>query len=282
MMLVTGATGKVGGEAARLLASHGVPIRAFVRNESKAAQLSEAGAELALGDFDDTASIDAALVGVDTVILVSPGLPGQESNVVAAAQRAGVSHITYLTSKASEDSPIERRRWKAQTEQALADSGIPHTLLKSNAYMQNTLGLAPLIAATSTFESSSAEGRVGFVDTRDVAEVAATIATTPAAHAGKTYHLTGPQSLSFAEVAAILTDLLGHPVTFRTISAEEEREKMISRGLPEPVATMNAQASALGATGDADWASEDIETLIGRKPHSYRDFAQDHLDAFRA
>lgn len=164
-------------------------------------------------------------------------MPEQESNVVGAAQRADVAHIVYLTSKASDDSPIERRRWHAQVEELIASSCIPDTLLWSNGFMQNTLNLAPVIAATSGFESSAAGGRMGLVDTRDVA---VTLAAAPLAPAGKTYHLTGPQSLSYAEVAAILTDLLGRPISCRTISAEEEREKMISRGVPESVATMNA------------------------------------------
>ncbi|MFF5079116.1 hypothetical protein ACFY36_18830 [Actinoplanes sp. NPDC000266] len=96
-------------------------------------------------------------------------------------------------------------------EQALTASGLPYTLLRANAYMQNLLMLAPVIAARSAFASPAADGRVGMVDARDVAEVAATVAAAPAGHAGATYRLTGPASLSYDDVAAHLPELTGRP-----------------------------------------------------------------------
>ena len=117
------------------------------------------------------------------MVLVSPAMPAQELNVVASAARAGAGHVVKATSKASGDSPIARRRWQAEIEAGLAASAIPHTLLRSNAYMQNILALAPAIAATSSFGSAAGEGRTGLVDARDVAAVAAKIITSPAAQA---------------------------------------------------------------------------------------------------
>ena len=282
MILVTGATGKVGSETVRLLAAGPEPVRAFVRSAERAAGLRAAGADLAVGDFDESATIAAGLDGVETVVLVSPGLPVQEKAVIDAAARAGVGHIVYLTSKASLDAPIERRRWHAQVEAHLAASGIPHTLLRSNAYLQNTLALAPVIAATGGFASSAAEGRMGMVDTRDVAAVAAVIAAAPTSHAGATYRLTGPASISYTEVARTLSELLGTTVTYRAISADEELAGMIARGVPEPVAVMNAQAFSLNAGGDADWVTGDVEAITGRVPGTFRTFAVDHLSAFRS
>jgi uncharacterized protein YbjT (DUF2867 family) len=281
VILVTGATGKVGSETVRLLGVDHVRVRAFVRTSEKAVPLATGGAEVAIGDLDDAASIDAALTDVTTVVLVTPGNPAQEIAVVDAAVRAGVRHVVYLTSKASLDAPIERRRWHAQVEAALAESGLGHTLLRSNAYMQNALALAPVIAATGAFASSAADGRMGMVDTRDVAAVAASIATDPEPHAGNTYRLTGPTAISYSEVAQTLTELLDRPVSFDSISPDDERSRMIARGVPEPVATMNAQAFALNATGDADWVTDDVATITGRPPRSFRVFAADHLEAFR-
>jgi len=108
-----------------------------------------------VGDLDAPASIDEAMVGVTSVILVSPAVPAQELNVVSSAVRAGVEHVVKATSKASADSPIARRRGQTEIEAGLAASGLPHTLLRSNAYMQNTLMLAPVIAKTSSFGSSA-------------------------------------------------------------------------------------------------------------------------------
>ena len=91
------------------------------------------------------ASLDEAMTGAETVVLVSPAVPAQELNVIRSAARAGVGHVIKATSKASADSPIARRRWQAEIEAGLAASGIPHTFLRSNAYMQNVLMLAPAI-----------------------------------------------------------------------------------------------------------------------------------------
>nr|WP_296776757.1 NmrA family NAD(P)-binding protein [Rhodococcus sp. (in: high G+C Gram-positive bacteria)] len=278
-ILVTGATGKVGSEAVRLLVEGGSAVRAFVRS---ADSVVPHGAEIAVGDLDDVRSIDAALVGISVVVLVTPGVPTQEIALIEAAVRAGVRHIVYVTSKASLDAPIERRRWHAQVENVLRGSGIAYTLLRSNAYMQNTLGLGPVIAATGAFASSAGEGRMGMVDTRDVAAVGAAIAAAPEQHRGQTYHLTGPEALSYSDVAAVLTDLLGTSVSFSAISADRERELMIARGVPDAVATMNAQAFHLNASGDADWVTADVELVTGRPARSFREFAADHLRAFRA
>jgi uncharacterized protein YbjT (DUF2867 family) len=277
VILVTTA-GKVGAETARLLREQDVPVRVLVRDPAKATAkaLAEAGAETAAGDLDVPASIDDAMTGVSAVVLVSPAVPAQELNVVASAARAGASHVVKATSKASADSPIARRRAQAEIEAALAASGIPHTLLRSNAYMQNVLALAPAIAATSSFGSAAGQGRAGLVDARDVAAVAARIAADPAAHAGKTYWLTGPELVSNYDVAAVLSKLLGRTITYRELTFEENKDAMIRAGVPEPIAEMNAQAFSLTADGDAEWVTDDVPSILGRPARSFGQFATDH------
>lgn len=281
MILVTGATGKVGAEAVRVLRRQGIPVRALVRDEARARALAEAGAELVVGDFDAPASLAAAVDGVATVLLTSPGgAPAQELGVVDAAARAGVGHVVKLTSKASPDSPVARARAHAQVEQGLAASGLPHTLLRSNAFMQNTFFLAPSIAATSSFASSAGAGRIGMVDARDVAAVAAAVLAHPADHVGRTYWLSGPELVTYAEVAGVLSALLGRPVTFRPSSRAEDEETLVGAGLPRAVAAMNALALSLWADGDAEWLSVDVPALLGRPARSFPQFATDHAAAF--
>ena len=280
MILVTGATGNVGREAVRLLAEQPIPVRALVRDPHKTAALSGAGAEIVEGDLAKPATLDAALAGVDTVILVSPAVPVQELNVVESAVRAGVGHIVKITSKASADSPIARRRGQTEIEEGLARSGISHTLLRANAYMQNVLALAPAIARTSSFGSSAGDGRIGMIDARDVAATAAAIATAPSAHAGQTYWLTGPETITYSDVAAVLTKLLGRTITFQYRDFQEDRRTMIAAGVPEPIATMNAQAFSLIAEGDADWLSPDLASILHRPARSVERFAEDYAPAF--
>jgi uncharacterized protein YbjT (DUF2867 family) len=281
VILVTTA-GKVGSEAARLLREQHVPVRVLVRDPDKATAraLAGAGAEIAAGDLDVPASIDDAMTGVSAVVLVSPAEPAQELNVVASAARAGVGHVVKATSKASADSPIARRRGQTQIEAGLAASGIAHTLLRSNAYMQNVLTLAPAIAATSGFGSAAGQGRAGMVDARDVAAVAAQIAISPGAHAGKTYWLSGPELLSNYDVAGVLSKLLGRAIAYRELTFEENKDAMIRAGVPEPVAEMNAQAFSLTADGDAAWVTDDVPSLLGRPARSFGQFAADYADAF--
>jgi uncharacterized protein YbjT (DUF2867 family) len=242
--------------------------------------LADGGAEVAAGDLDVPASIDDAMKGVSAVVLVSPAVPAQELNVVASAARAGAGHVVKATSKASADSPIARRRRQAEIEAALAASGIPHTLLRSNAYMQNILALAPAIARTSSFGSAAGKGRVGLVDARDVGAVAAEIAVSPASHAGKTYWLTGPELVSTYDVAAVLSGLLGRTIDYRELTVEENKDAMIRAGVPAPIAEMNAQAFGLTAGGDAEWVTQDIPSLLGRPARSLEQFAADYAATF--
>ena len=121
MILITTA-GKVGAEAARLLAQRGEPVRVLVRDPEKATALAQAGADVAVGDLDVPATIDAAMRGISAVVLVSPAIPAQELNVVASAAGAGAGHVVKITSKASADSPIARRRDQTEIENGLIGS----------------------------------------------------------------------------------------------------------------------------------------------------------------
>jgi uncharacterized protein YbjT (DUF2867 family) len=279
MILVTTA-GKVGAETAHLLAQRGEPVRVLVRDPEKAAALAQAGAEVIQGDLEVPATIDAAMQGVSTVVLVSPAIPAQELNVVASAVRAGAGHLVKITSKASADSPIARRRGQAEIEDGLIASGLGYTLLRNNAYMQNFLMAAPSIAKTSSFGSAARDGRVGMIDTRDVAAVAAEIAAAPAPHAGKTYWPTGPQAITFSDAAAALSKVLGRPITFQPLTVEEQTQAMVDIGLPESLAAMNAQALALFADGDSDYVTDDVASILGRPARTFEQFATDHALAF--
>jgi uncharacterized protein YbjT (DUF2867 family) len=279
MILVTTA-GRVGSEAARLLVERQVPVRVLVRDPKKVKALADAGVEIAVGDLDAPTSIDKAMEGVTSVILVSPAVPAQELNVVASAARTGVGHVVKATSKASADSPIARRRGQTEIETGLAASGLLHTLLRSNAYMQNTLMLAPVIAKTSSFGSAAGKGLVGMVDARDVAAVAAEVAASPAGHAGKTYCLSGPELISNYDIAGVLSKLLGRKIAYRELTFDENKNAMISAGVPEAIAEQNAQAFSLTAQGDAEWTSEDFELILGRPARSYQQFATDYARVF--
>lgn len=279
MILVTTA-GKVGAEAARLLAARGEQVRVLVRHPETAMQLAQSGVELMQGDLAVPATIDVAMQGVSAVILVSPAVPAQELSVVRSSANAGVEHVVKITSKSSPDSPIARRRGQAEIENGLIASGLGYTLLRNNAYMQNFLMLAPGIASASSFSTATGNGRIGHVDARDVGAVAAEIASSRGSHAGKTYWPAGPEVLSAADVAAVFSKVLGRTITFRPISFEEQKREMIMVGLPEAVADDNAKALLLMAEGDCDYVTDDVPAILGRPARSFEQFVSDHRDAF--
>jgi uncharacterized protein YbjT (DUF2867 family) len=282
MILVTGATGKVGSEAVRLLSAQHHPARALVRDPSRVAHRADLAdeVEIVTGHFDHPDTLDAAMAGVDTVILVSPAVPAQEIAVIDSAVRNGVTHLVKITSKASADSPVDRRRGQARIEAHLAATGLPHTLLRANAYLQNLLALAPAVKQTQGFTMSAGDGQVGMIDARDVAAVATRIAVTPAAHAGRTYRLTGPALITYADIAKELSMALGHDIEYRRIGPDEHRAAMIRAGVPEAVATSNAQAFGLIAEGDAAWLTGEVATLTGTAPRSLEAFIAEHAAAF--
>jgi uncharacterized protein YbjT (DUF2867 family) len=272
--------GKVGSAVARLIAQRDVPVRVLVRHPEKAAALAQAGVEIFPGDLDSPESIEQAMRGVSRVILVTAPVVQQEMSVIDSAERAGVEHLVKITTKASADSPIARRRNHSEIENALVASGLSYTLLRNNAYMQNFLMMAAGIAQTSSFRTATGDGRVGHVDVRDVAAVAAEIAVSPAGHAGKTYWPTGPESLSGNDVAEIFTKVLGRLITFQPISYVDQKQAMIDVGLPEPVAEDNARAVALMADGDCDYVTDDVPQILGRPAGSFERFAIDYAEAF--
>lgn len=200
--------------------------------------------------------------------------------MIDSAVRASVEHVGKITSKASADSPIARRRNQTQIENALIASGLGYTFLRNNACMQNFLMMAPLIKQTNSFSNATGNGRIGHIDARDVATVAAEIAAAPAEHGAKESWPTGPEVLSSAEVAAVLTKVLGRQIAYHPISSEEQKQAMINAGLPEPVADDNARAVAMMADGDCDYTTEDVPSILGRPARSFGQFATDFALAF--
>ncbi|WP_116203389.1 NmrA family NAD(P)-binding protein [Amycolatopsis circi] len=262
MVLVTGATGKIGSEAVRLLG----PVRTLVRTPS-------GGADEVVGDFDRPDTLDAALRGVDTLLLIGPAVESQIA-VLDRAAAHGVRHVVRITNhKSYVDSPVARRRAHARIDAHLKASGMEYTLLAPNFFMQNLLALAPEIAATGGFSGSAGEGRIGMIDARDVAAAAAAIAAAPTEHAGRTYLLTGPDLVTFADVAREWASATGQPVEYRRISAEEHCAAMVANGVPE--AESNAQVFGLLAEGDGAWLSEDFAAVTGGAPRGLRTFLAD-------
>ncbi|WP_199841108.1 MULTISPECIES: NmrA family NAD(P)-binding protein [Actinomycetes] len=243
MILVTGAIGKIGREAVRLLG----PVRTLVRAPS-------GGAGEVVGDFDHPETLDPALRGVDTLLLIGPAVAAQIA-VLDRAAAQGVRHVVRITNhKAYADSPVTRRREHARIDAHLKASGMEYTLLAPNFFMQNLLALAPEIAATGGFSSSVGDGRIGMIDARDVAAAAAAIAVAPESHGGRTYLLTGPELVTFADVAREWASVSGCPWStggfrLRSTARRWSRTGYRRRGRTRRFSACSRRATGLGCRG---------------------------------
>lgn len=284
MIVVTGATGNIGGEIVRLLSQKGAQVRAFVRDPQKAQELAQQGIELAQGDFDTIDSMDKALAGVESAFLLSPSLPQQveqQGNFVDAAKRAGVRHIVKLSGAgASENNPQQFARWHWQVEQHIRNSGIPFTFVQPVYFMQNFLGkdTAQMIAKQGRFAAPiDPDLKFNVVDSRDIAAVAANVLA-ETGHEGKTYVVTGPELLSSNEHAEKFSAALGKHVSFVNVPADAFKNILLGAGQPQWLA-----ASVVELFENLDtYVTKTVNEVAKKEPITFDQFIQDNVNAFTA
>ena len=282
-VLVTGATGTVGSRVAGELRARGARARAFVRDARRGAEIAGDGVELAVGDFADASSLRRALDGVDAVFLACANHPRQveyETAAIDAAAAAGVRLLVKLSTIGAEDgSPLEFWDAHGRVEQHLRRSGVPHVVLRASFFMSNLLAAAESIRRQGTLFAPAAGARVGMVDPRDVAAVAA-VALTSAGHEGRTYVLTGPESLTYERVAEELSAALGWRVEFLNVPDEAARQGLLGAGMPQWLADNLVRLFGALRAGAADRTTDVVRVLTGREPRSLGEFARDHAAFF--
>jgi uncharacterized protein YbjT (DUF2867 family) len=284
MILIVGATGLVGSATVRHLTACGVPVRALVRSAEKAATLANPGVEALVGDLEQPVSLDAALDGVTRALLISPLHPRQvawQGNFVEAARRTGVVHIVKLSGLGTApDSPLRSGRWHAQTERHIADAGLPFTYLHPPFFMQNLLRSAAAIAAQGVLVASMQAGKIAMVDARDVAAVAVA-ALTSDDHVGKTYTITGPEALSFQEVAQKLAAATGRALTYQDVPLAAVQQEMVATGLPEWLVDVRMEFATALRDGYAAVVTDTVQAVTGQPARTFDAFAREYVALFR-
>jgi uncharacterized protein YbjT (DUF2867 family) len=275
MILVIGATGTVGSEVVRQLVATGERPRALVRDPATAHQRLGDQVEQVVGDLDRPETIAAALAGVDRVFLLttqSSRQPEWERAVIGAAARTGVGQLVKLSVfRANEQSPLQVARQHGQAERVLAQSGLAATILRPVFFMQNLLAMVH----DGAIATAAGDGRVAMVDARDIAAVA--VATlTGGGHAGKTYTLTGPEALSFYQVASILSRQTGRPLRHVRVPPDKVRVALQGRGVAAWYADDMAKLHSMLAVGYEEVVTDDIHRVTGRPPRTLAQFAGDH------
>ena len=283
-ILITGATGNVGGEVVKQLALESVPFRAMVRHAKDAEALSQIkGVEAVIGDFDEAQSVADALTGIERAFLLTPSserAETQQTTFVELAARAGVRHIVKQSQwAAAAHSPVRFLRYHAAVEKTIHESGMAYTFLRPNLFMQGLLGFRDTIARQSKIFAAVGDAKVSVVDTRDIAAVAAA-SLTEEGHAGKTYNLTGPEALSHAEMAQKLSAALAQPLEFVDVPPKAMHDTLLQVGFPTWQAEGLLEDYAHYARGEAAVVTDDIREATGQTPRAFDGFARDYTAAF--
>jgi len=286
-ILVLGPTGNVGSALTPRLTAMGADFRALVRDESSEASkvqaLKDAGVEVFYGDLNNLDTLHAAFEGVAKVfLLTTPGPNGgaMASNAIAAAKQSGNPHVVNLSvARATSDHPSRFGREHGETDTELMESGLPYTFVRGIYFMQNTLAAAQTVASQGTIYMPMKDGKVGMIDARDVAEAVAKVLTSDG-HEGKSYLLTGPDSISISDVAKTLSRLLEKEVKYVDVPPEAAKEAMLGMGIPEWIADGIIELAGALSEGLGDYTTDDFEKLTGHHPNSYETFARDFAQVF--
>lgn len=273
-LAITGATGRLGGRIAHRLAAAGVAQRLLVRDPARAPELP--GSTTVQASFGDSDAVRRALDGAATVLMVSAAESAdrvdQHRSFIDSAVVAGVEQVVYISFYgAAPDAAFTLARDHFATEQHLRASGLAFTFLRDNLY---TDFLPMLAASDGVIRGPAGDGRVAAVTQDDIADAATAVLRDPATHRGAAYSLTGPEALTLAEVAAILTEGLGRPITYHDETLAEAYASRASYDAPDWQVDAWVSTYTAIAAGELAEVTDDIERLSGHPATSLHAYLQ--------
>lgn len=269
MIAITGATGRLGHLVVEgVLDKHGSDgLVAVVRDPAKAADLAERGVAVRAATYGDPGALEAALAGVETLLLVSGSELGQRveqhTNVVNAARAAGVRRVVYTSAPHADTTELVLAPEHKATEQVLRESGLTYTFLRNGWYNENFTDTIRLAAETGSFGSSAGEGRTASAAIADFAAAAVEVLTTDG-HDNRVYELTGDVAWTHAELAKDISAVTGKTVEFRALTPEEYRDELVGAGVPAPTADFVVALAVNTADGVLGEVNGELAKLIGR------------------
>lgn len=275
MILVTGATGKLGGKVIETLLKNNVPatqIAALIRDENKAADLKEKGIDLRDGDYDNRASLDKAMEGIDKVLLVSGldmnRIPQQHRNVIDAAKAAGVKCIAYTSNCLRDRDTLINYIMQThfETEDYIKASGLNYLIFRNVLYMES---MAMFMLGKDVLEKGiqlpAGDGRVSYALRSDEAEAIGNVLASEEC-GNRIYQFTGSRAYSFDDVAEALSELSGKTVIYTPTNMEAYKAGALAQGVPEHAVEMMAPFYNDIENGQGSTVSTDLEEALGRKP----------------
>ncbi|NKF51078.1 SDR family oxidoreductase [Shewanella sp. WXL01] len=277
-ILVLGATGNTGSEVVKQLQQKQADFRVMVRNAQAAQALNLTGEQVYLGDFDDVASMIAAMQGVSSVYLAMVAHPDNNqwvTNVLEAMKASGAKHLVKLSGMgARQDAGSEIIRTHAITDEMVKQSGVSYTLVQPNSFYQNLFGSLETIKSMGQFFLPLADSAQSVVDIRDVAAVAVA-ALTESGHSRQTYLLSGPQGLTFAEQAKVLSAAAAKDIQYVAVPKLAAQQAMQSAGMNPWLAEHLAEIMDWFAQGDYAYVTNDVEKVLGRPARTFDAFAKE-------
>lgn len=280
MILITGAGGTVGSEVVKQLEATGAKFRAAFHSQSKADAARANGLDAVVIDFERPETLDAAFAGIERLFLLSSSNTAQELTAVDAAKRAGVKHIVKLSVIGAGGESYSFAKVHRPVERAIEESGIAWTHLRPNGFMDNMHNyMAGTIKSQNAFYSSVGDAKISHVDVRDIAAVAVK-ALTESGHESQVYELTGPEALSYADIASKISAAAGRTVNYVAVGDPDIKAALAGQGTPEAYADAYVDLQRFYRSGAASHVSDDVKRVTGREPRTFDDYAKEHAAAF--
>jgi (4-alkanoyl-5-oxo-2,5-dihydrofuran-3-yl)methyl phosphate reductase len=238
--------------------------------------------DVAVGDLADAASLSKALTGVDALFLVNSGhgLGERDDAAAKAAVAQGVRHLVKLSSLDAREQNVGTGVWHAEGEAAVRESGITFTFVQPSGFMANALYWARGIKGEGVVRSATGDGRIPFIHSDDIADVA-TKALTTREHDGASLPITGPEALTYAEMTAKIAAVIGKPLRYEPMSDDDARRQQIAWNAPAPM--VEARLSIFRAIREGRLAAVtvEVERVLGRRPIAFDRWAEENAAAFR-
>lgn len=283
MILVTGAGGTVGSEVVKQLGAAGVPFRAAFHSQEKADAARAKGIDAVVIDYTRPETLTAALNGIDKLFLLSGGAPDQtqrELNAVEAAKAAGVKHIVKLSVWGAEGEAFSFAHVHRPVEKAIEASGVAWTHLRPNGFMQNLQNyMIGTIKSDGAFYSSVGDSKISHIDVRDIAAVAVKVLTQPG-HENRAYSLSGPEGITYTEIASQLTAASGRDVKYVDVTDADVKGAMVGSGAPASYADAFVDLLRYYRTGAGANVTDAVRRILGREPIAFEQYAKDNAKVF--
>lgn len=276
-ILVTGFNGKIGYSVAEKLKKNHLPIVCAVRNVEKANQKFGDQYEFVQLDLTQPDTFHNALTNVDKIFLNYPPADNiQFEEFIKTAKECGVKHVVYLSVKDVQFLPFIHHH---KNEQLIKKYNIPYTFLRAGYFMQNLNDfLLKEIKENRRIFVPAGKGKTSFVDTRDIAEIAMICLKDISKHTNKKYTITGNESLDFYEVAKIMTNVLGIPITYANPSVKEFKEYMKAKGEKEEFINVVIGVHFPTKLGLAKGIKHDFERLTNHQPTKIQKYIEDYKE----